>query len=223
MKKKLLLADDSTTIQKVIQLCFADESVEISVAQDGEQALQALRAWQPDILLADVLLPGVDGYELARVAREENGIAVVLLVGTFEPFDSERAEKSGYDIYFTKPFDTQHLIRSVLDLANRGRKSAVPIKKLSPVLEFQESPVPATPGILQFADASLTPWSYEVAPQRSPDLPPPPVFRASSRAPAASGSAPPLAPDVEAALERLLPRWLETMRSDLREELKRLS
>ena len=223
MKQKLLLADDSVTIQKVIQLCFADEMVEISVAQDGEQALQVLRAWRPDILLADVLLPGIDGYELARVAKEENGIVVVLLVGTFEPFDSERAEKSGYDTYFTKPFDTQHLVRSVLDLANQGRQSAVPIDRIAPVLEFQESPVPATPGILQFGDAGLTPWSYEVTPQREPDLPPLPVFRAASRAPAASSSAPPPDADFEAALGRLVPRWLETMRSDLLEELKRLS
>src|SRR5437660_1239454 len=90
-RRKLLLADDSPTIQKVISLTFGDEGMEVVAVGDGERALEALDSDSPpDILLADVLMPGPNGYELCERVRADERLRhlpVVLLVGKFEPFN----------------------------------------------------------------------------------------------------------------------------------------
>jgi CheY-like chemotaxis protein len=107
-RRKLLLADDSPTIQKVISLTFGDEGVEVVTVGDGESALLALaQEPPPDVLLADVVMPGPDGYELCeRVKRDERlaHIPVILLVGAFEPFNEAEARRVGADTVLTKPF-----------------------------------------------------------------------------------------------------------------------
>jgi CheY-like chemotaxis protein len=109
-RRKLLLADDSPTIQKVISLTFGDEGVEVVAVGDGESALRALEEEPPpDVLLADVVMPGPDGYELCeRVKRDARlrHVPVVLLVGTFEPFNEAEARRVGADIVLTKPFQS---------------------------------------------------------------------------------------------------------------------
>ncbi|MBI2822591.1 MAG: response regulator [Acidobacteria bacterium] len=224
MKKRLLLADDSVTIQKVIQLLFADEPVEVRVAQHGEEALDLVFGWQPDILLADVLLPGMDGYDLCKRAKQHQ-IPVVLLVGTFEPFDFVRAEESGYDAYLTKPFDTERLIEITRELTRKGGphdRTALNTPAAERILEFDEAPCPAPPGVLQIGKLDLNPWDYEIIPQPEPELPAMPVFR-----PAGNVAGHYMARDVKAevtsVLERLLPRWMETLRAELSAELERIS
>ena len=116
-RRKLLLADDSPAIRKVISLTFADEGVEVVTAADGREALGLLgdeRA--PDIVLADAVMPGPDGYELCeRVKRDERlrHVPVVLLVGAFEPFNEAEARRVGADTVLTKPF------QSIRDLVNK--------------------------------------------------------------------------------------------------------
>lgn len=115
----LLLADDSATIQKVVELTFADESVEVHAFSDGASALEYIRANPVDVLLADVSLPFLDGYELCREIKQSpdtSDIPVVLLAGTFEPFDIERAERAGYHSHLTKPFETSRLVELVKEL-----------------------------------------------------------------------------------------------------------
>ena len=90
----LLLADDSVTIQRVIELTFADEDVQVIAVGDGDQAIAALDANPPDIVLADVGMPGKNGYEVARHMRSHPrlaGIPIVLLTGAFEPVDQTKA------------------------------------------------------------------------------------------------------------------------------------
>ena len=119
-KRKLLLADDSITIQKVVNLTFADEDVEVVSVSDGNSALDKLREDAPDIVLADVNMPGLTGYEIcAQIkARDfDDQIPVVLLVGSFEPFDEEEAERVGADGYLTKPFQSiSQLVNKVSEL-----------------------------------------------------------------------------------------------------------
>src|ERR1044071_9266944 len=109
-RRKLLLADDSPTIQKVISLTFGDEDFEVVAVGDGAQALLALAEDPPpDVVLADVVMPGPDGYELCeRIKRDERlkGTPVVLLVGTFEPFNEAEARRVGADTVLTKPFQS---------------------------------------------------------------------------------------------------------------------
>jgi CheY-like chemotaxis protein len=90
----LLLADDSVTIQRVIELTFADEDIQVTAVSDGEQAIQCLETAPPDIVLADIGMPGRNGYEVARFIKQSPKLAhipVVLLTGAFEPVDQARA------------------------------------------------------------------------------------------------------------------------------------
>lgn len=124
-RRKLLLADDSPTIQKVISLTFGDEGFEIVAVGDGVQALRALAEEPPpDVVLADVVMPGPDGYELCeRIKRDERlkNIPVVLLVGTFEPFNEAEARRVGADTVLTKPFQSiRNLVGKVGSLLGGG-------------------------------------------------------------------------------------------------------
>ena len=124
-RRKLLLADDSPTIQKVISLTFEDEGLEVVAVSDGERALGVLESAEPpDILLADVHMPGPDGYELCERVRGDarlRHVPVVLLVGTFEPFNQAEARRVGADTVLTKPFQSiRDLVSKVGSLLGGG-------------------------------------------------------------------------------------------------------
>ena len=119
MPHTLLLADDSVTIQRVIELTFADEDVQVVAVGDGEQAIAILNTRPPDIVLADIGMPKVDGYEVAQHIRTTLSLAhipVVLLTGAFEPVDEARAAAVGIDAVLTKPFEPQLVITKVKEL-----------------------------------------------------------------------------------------------------------
>jgi CheY-like chemotaxis protein len=90
MPKTLLLADDSVTIQKVVAIVFAGEDYRITAVDNGEDALARARESRPDIVLADAVMPRMNGYELCQALKADPQLAdvpVLLLTGTFEPFD----------------------------------------------------------------------------------------------------------------------------------------
>ncbi|MDO3376705.1 response regulator [Geoalkalibacter halelectricus] len=119
MSKKLLLADDSITIQKVIGITFANEDVTLAIADNGDTALDLARAEPPDLVLADVLMPGLNGYELCEAVKSDPKLAgtpVLLLTGTFEPFEEDKARAAGADDWIAKPFESQALIDRVQKL-----------------------------------------------------------------------------------------------------------
>lgn len=117
MGKSILLADDSVTIQKVVELTFMEEDVEVTAVGSGDGAIQKLEEGLPDLVIADVHMPGADGYEVCRFVKEKSSATpVLLLVGTFEPFNPEDVESCGGNGYLKKPFDSQELIRRVDEL-----------------------------------------------------------------------------------------------------------
>jgi CheY-like chemotaxis protein len=126
----LLLADDSVTIQRVIELTFADEDVQVIAVSDGDQAIERLQAAPPDIVLADIGMPGKNGYEVAQFVRQTprlSHIPVVLLTGAFEPVDQARANEAGCDGVLAKPFEPQLVISRVKELLGRRGPSAAPV------------------------------------------------------------------------------------------------
>ncbi len=136
-RRKLLLADDSPTIQKVISLTFEDEDFEVVAVGDGAQALRALADEPPpDVVLADVVMPGPDGYELCeRIKRDARlkHIPVVLLVGTFEPFNEAEARRVGADTVLTKPFQSiRNLVGKVGSLLGGESKADEPATASAP-------------------------------------------------------------------------------------------
>lgn len=116
MATKLLLADDSITIQKVVELVLAEEDFEIRSVSNGEDALNMINTFNPDIVLADIEMPKVNGYQLCEKIKQDprnSGIPVILLAGAFEPIDEALAAKVGADDSVIKPFESQELISKI--------------------------------------------------------------------------------------------------------------
>lgn len=119
MPHKLLLADDSVTIQRVIELTFADEDIQVVAVGNGQAAIESVQRDRPDIVLADVGMPERNGYEVAAFIKGDPALAhipVVLLTGAFEPVDEARARAVGCDGVLVKPFEPQIVISRVKDL-----------------------------------------------------------------------------------------------------------
>jgi len=113
---KLLLADDSITIQKVIELILAEEDFEIKSANNGEEALALVPSYRPDIILADIEMPKMDGYQLCDKIKQNpstSNIPVILLTGAFEPLDEQLAKHVKADDFIIKPFESQDLISKI--------------------------------------------------------------------------------------------------------------
>jgi CheY-like chemotaxis protein len=133
--RKLLLADDSATIQKVIDLTFADEGVRVVTFGNGQDAIDQLLEVQPDIVLADVFMPARNGYEVCEYVKTNEKlkhIPVMLLVGSFEPFDEAEARRVGADDILTKPFQS---IRRLIDRVG-ALVTSPPVEKESPTAEL---------------------------------------------------------------------------------------
>ena len=129
MSHTLLLADDSVTIQRVIELTFADEDIRVVAVGDGSQAIDRVLADPPDIVLADTGMPKRDGYEVAAFIKADPALAhipVVLLTGAFEPVDGDRARELGCDAVLVKPFEPQVVISRVRELLGGERAAAAP-------------------------------------------------------------------------------------------------
>ena len=151
MSKKLLLADDSITIQKVIQITFAHEDYDLTITDNGDAALAKAQELKPDLVMADVYMPGKNGYELTTAIKQDpalKGTPVLLLAGSFEPFDEEKAKSCQADDWIEKPFESQNLIDKVAELLSSASAAAV---DQPPVVE---SAPPAKEEMLDEAAAS---------------------------------------------------------------------
>jgi CheY-like chemotaxis protein len=126
---KLLLADDSITIQRVIELTFSGEDVQVVAVGDGEQAIARIPGERPDVVLADIAMPKRSGYEVSAFVKgrpDLRHIPVLLLAGAFEPVDQARAEQVQCDGVLVKPFEPSQMIARVRELIDRPRTNAPP-------------------------------------------------------------------------------------------------
>jgi CheY-like chemotaxis protein len=155
MRKRLLLADDSITIQRVIELTFADEPIDVEAVSDGAAAIARLDASPPDILLADIGMPARDGYEVALHVRRTprlSHIPVMLLTGAFDPIDHTRAREAGCAGVLVKPFDPQMLIARVRQLLDAPSAAPTGATHVVGQPEVPNDPVPGTSTIGPSAD-----------------------------------------------------------------------
>ena len=149
MPHKLLLADDSVTIQRVIELTFADEDVQVIAVGDGQQAIERIEAERPDIVLADVGMPERDGYEVAAFVKGTPHLAhipVLLLTGAFEPVDEPRASAAGCDGVLAKPFEPHMVITRVRELLAEGPGARAPRRDPVGAAEEAEAGASGEPG-----------------------------------------------------------------------------
>ena len=178
MSKKILLADDSITIQKVIELTFSDEDFEVVTVGNGRLALEKLADTRPDMVLCDIMMPEKDGYEVCERIKqnpETAHIPVLLLTGAFEPFDQERAARAGSDGFLAKPFEPETLIAKVKELLARAPSRTSP-PSLPPRADPPPPPAVAAP------------------------VAPPPMPRATPPVPPVPRAAPPSPPGVSSFL-----------------------
>ena len=161
MAGTILLADDSLTIQKVVELTFADTGYSVVAVSTGDELLHRLGQVRPDVIICDVIMPGRDGYDICQQIKSSPAtlhIPVILLTGTFEPFDRDRALAAGCSEIISKPFEARKLVETVERLAREGHRAAPP-------------PEPVTPH-----DGAVRPALPEVPAPPEPFLaPPPPV------------------------------------------------
>ena len=147
MAYKLLLADDSVTIQRVIELTFADEDIQVIAVGDGQQAIEQIRAEHPDIVLADVGMPERDGFEVASFVKqtpEFRHIPVLLLTGAFEPVDQDRVRAAGCDGVLAKPFEPQLLIARVKELLTTPASERIAVPGPDSGLDDQPLHIPSS-------------------------------------------------------------------------------
>jgi len=176
MSRKILLADDSVTIQKVIELTFMDEDYEVKAVSNGDEALAALPEVRPDFVIADVHMPGANGYEVCRRSKEMRpDVPVLLLVGTFEPFDEGQARAAGADSFLKKPFDSQELLQRVQDLLTSRAGAPPPLPPPLPARPFdiQEPPPTLELDATPFRPVAAEPdWgAFQLEPEPQPSAP----------------------------------------------------
>jgi CheY-like chemotaxis protein len=154
MSNKLLLADDSITIRKVVGIIFANEDYSLSVVDNGNAALEKAREIIPDIILADVIMPGKTGYEVCAEIRSDpilSHIPLLLLTGAFEPFDEEKARQSGADDFISKPFESLQLLEKVERLIELGKERKAAQATEETVPEVMQAPFAAPLAATSFA------------------------------------------------------------------------
>ncbi len=199
MTPKLLLADDSVTIQRVIELTFADEDVQVLAVGDGRQAIERVQADRPDIVLADIGMPERDGYEVAAFIKADPALAhipVLLLTGAFEPVDEVRARAVGCDGVLVKPFEPQMVISRVRDLLAGHRTTDLSTKPVTaaPVTITPDERPHAAGAMSQTPGASLEDYFDRLdAALASKTVPPPPQYAELTPVPFPSPGRPPSA------------------------------
>lgn len=188
MGKKILLADDSLTIQKVVQITFARQDAELTTVDNGDDALELVQQKPFDVVLADVMMPGKDGYALTQAIKQNPqtaNVPVLLLAGSYEPFDEAKARAAGADDFILKPFESQSLIAKV-DEVMSGVGAATPAPAPAATAKPPASAAPQ-------AAAMRTPRAPAPEPRRP--VPPAPATTAPKpKPPAPAPAAPPPAP-----------------------------
>jgi len=145
MAYKVLLADDSQTIQKVVELVLDPEGFDITAYDNGQDAVKALESMIPDIVLADIEMPALNGYQLCEKIKTDAAtlhVPVILLAGAFEPFDEDYAKSVGADDFILKPFESHELISKVKSLISQQEILGMSARAGAERVAAETSPIP---------------------------------------------------------------------------------
>ena len=123
IKQKILIVDDDSNIAELISLYLTKEFYEVQIVEDGEQALQVFDTFQPNLILLDLMLPGMDGYQVCREIRRRSNTPIIMLSAKGEVFDKVLGLELGADDYMIKPFDSKELVARVKAVLRRFNPS----------------------------------------------------------------------------------------------------
>lgn len=118
-KQKILIVDDDENIAELISLYLAKECFDTKIVGDGESALEMIKTYQPNIMLLDIMLPGIDGYEVLREVRKSSNLPIIMLSAKGEVFDKVLGLELGADDYIMKPFDSKEMVARVKAVLRR--------------------------------------------------------------------------------------------------------
>lgn len=123
-KQKILIVDDDNNIAELISLYLTKECFDTLIVGDGESALEAMKTFQPNLILLDLMLPGIDGYEVCRSVRSSSNIPIIMLSAKGEIFDKVLGLELGADDYMEKPFDSKELVARVKAVLRRYKQTS---------------------------------------------------------------------------------------------------
>lgn len=160
-KAKILVVDDEPQIARVLKTTLAARGYSIRTASDGDDALQAMKSWTPDLVITDLRMPNMDGVELCRNLRSKSGIPIIVLSVRNEDTTKVEALDAGADDYVTKPFSVNELLARVRAALRRGSSAQEPESDLIEVGHFR---IDAQAHSVQIRgrDVRLTPKEFDV-------------------------------------------------------------
>lgn len=132
-KQKILIVDDDPSIAELISLYLVKECFDTTIVGDGMSALETFKTYDPDLILLDIMLPGIDGYEVCRELRKTSSVPIIMLSAKGEVFDRVLGLELGADDYINKPFDSKELVARVKAVLRRFK--AAKSEASSPVVE----------------------------------------------------------------------------------------
>lgn len=148
-KQKILIVDDDNNIAELISLYLTKECFETKIVNDGESALLAMDSFAPNLILLDLMLPGIDGYQVCREVRSKSSTPIIMLSAKGEVFDKVLGLELGADDYIEKPFDSKELVARVKAVLRRYKPATT------------ETPAPDTKGV-EYPDLSINLTNYSV-------------------------------------------------------------
>ncbi|MBO7402894.1 MAG: response regulator transcription factor [Lachnospiraceae bacterium] len=137
-RQKIMIVDDDSNIAELIALYLNKECFDTRIAEDGEQALSLYREFDPDLILLDLMLPGIDGYEVCRELRKTSQVPIIMLSAKGEVFDKVLGLELGADDYMIKPFDSKELVARVKAVLRR-KGPATREKAAEPAVEDSDT------------------------------------------------------------------------------------
>jgi len=159
-KQKILIVDDDNNIAELISLYLTKECYETMIVNDGESAVTAVDTFEPNLILLDLMLPGIDGYQVCREVRTKSQIPIIMLSAKGEIFDKVLGLEMGADDYMEKPFDTKELVARVKAVLRRYKPQTA-------------APAPEGEQKVEYPDLSINRTNYSVLYMGEPvDMPP---------------------------------------------------
>ena len=149
-KQKILIVDDDNNIAELISLYLAKECFDTKIVNDGEEALLAYQTYNPNLILLDLMLPGIDGYQVCREIRAKDNIPIIMLSAKGEVFDKVLGLELGADDYIMKPFDSKEMVARVKAVLRR-------YQAVKP-----ETPATASIKMVTYADLEVNLSNYSV-------------------------------------------------------------
>lgn len=160
VKQKILIVDDDNNIAELIALYLTKECYETQILNDGESVLPAMESFSPNLILLDIMLPGIDGYQVCREVRSKYSVPIIMLSAKGEVFDKVLGLELGADDYMEKPFDSKELVARAKAVLRRYKPAAA-------------APADSDEKCVQYADLSVNLTNYSVLYKgRTVDMPP---------------------------------------------------